>query len=119
MKGIVVTKKNYKFVTSKLKKFFDHKSFIVWHDFNCGMKKRIGHILNTLNIKGYDTMSEYNNIYTRKSDVSDLMIVEMNYEESFLVEFGNEVWFLGNRVIIKSYHSCLNKMLYQCFQINK
>lgn len=121
MKGIVVNEKNYKQVAGRLVKFFDHYIFDVWHDFDCGMKKRIGHKIKIMG-KAVDTKRKYS--VTTRTDHKGLLHAEMKYAsydpdvvECFVLEEGNEVWFLGNRVLIKREFFGFARNLYRCFQI--
>lgn len=121
-----ITKKNYKQVCRKLEKFFSHKSFIEWHTYRGGLKKRIS-----------DNIAfEPNDIKRQKLKIIDAKtrdngaIVFFNYVlgESKLtgihrISIGDEILFCGNRVIIKEaqkyYKSYGISHLYCCYQIDK
>ena len=115
MKGIVITEKNYRQVAGRLKKFFAHKNFIVWHTFNGGMRSRFNckiyfpHIINT--------KREYYNVSILDT-IDGLPIIKFNELESFYVSYGDEILFLGSRIVIKSYGGYSGNMyIYETFQI--
>lgn len=133
MKGITITKSNYAHIASKLTKFFQHGAFWCWHQFDCGMKKRIKDIVvhypyNGGTPKLLYTRRYYNNIttdyqmcYGYNGHPKGLLCVRMNEDEAFCIHAdGSEtIWFLGNRIIIKRpAHAFANRnYLYECFQI--
>ena len=125
MKAITVTEKNIKSINGRLKRFFKHGDFMVWHNFDCGMKKHISRYID-INIPGHyekhvDTMYPYRGITVHERVYSDkitTLYIEMNYDEGFRIKPGMKVAFLGNRVIIRSdFLSSIHKYCYQCFQI--
>ena len=118
MKGIVVDEKNYLRVAGKLKKFFMHGDISMWHQFDCGMKKRIGHMIEVDGEK-FDVKRNYPSVTTHLAK-DGFFIVFMNENEGFVLQYDDEVWFLGNRIIIKTEWCADDKnYIYECFQINK
>lgn len=116
MKGIVITEKNYRQVAGRLKKFFAHKNFIVWHTFNGGMRPRFNHhfysqfIHSVIDTKReyYDVQVMYNNKY---------LCIYLNYDQAFIIDYGDEILFLGSRIVIKSHEHVPDRYVYETFQI--
>lgn len=124
MKSIVITKKNAKWVFSRLEKFFRHKNFLCWHQFSGGMKKRIGHIVRGGRYSdgySFDVMRKYHNVELRYPEpkFGPGLIVDLNYDEGLLIKPGDSVAFLGNRIILKQKDGVIGTYCYQCFQILK
>ena len=128
MKTIVITDKNYRWVFSKLKKFFDHENFVCWHQWGGGMRKRLGHIIE-IHSPGYpaykvDVTRQYHRVSSTVEETFDgdpLFRVSLNYDNALAIipNRGIAVSFLGNRVIIKRYDKFSDRYLYECFQILK
>lgn len=139
MSKVTITESNYKQVFGRLKKFFNHDGLLTWHQFDCGMKKRIGHTIHfdglTKNGKVYipeNTANVMRRIYRSKHHVSDTKFFfeyshsddDFYYDDGELenisvITFGDEIWFLGNRVIIKRKANFFtsHSYLYMCYQI--
>lgn len=139
MSKVTITESNYKQVFGRLKKFFNHDGLLTWHQFDCGMKKRIGHILHqkevtidgevfipaeTVNVMYHVSdvecveMGSNLIVYYNDSDISCRLFGEDDKSCAADFSIGDEVAFLGNRIIVKSrwglpnHHYC-----YQCYQI--
>lgn len=132
MNKVIITESNYKQVFGRLKKFFNHDDLMTWHQFDCGMKKRIGHTIRfdgiaKLSIPPH-TANVMHRIYRSKHHVSDTKFffeysTDNDYyydefENVSVISLGDEVWFIGNRVIIKRKAYFTNhRYLYMCYQI--
>jgi hypothetical protein len=135
MSKVTITESNYKQVFGRLKKFFNHDGLLTWHQFDCGMKKRIGHTIHfdgiaRLSIPEH-TVNVMHRIYRSKHHVSDTKFFfeyshsddDFYYDDDELenvsvITLGDEIWFLGNRVIIKRKAYFTNhRHLYMCYQI--
>ena len=133
MKGVVITEENKKQVYGRLEKFFKHQNFVIWHQFDCGMKKRLGHYINVKEpfedvLQKYDVMREANgcscyNYVKTFSIYGSYEVFSVHYGDC-VTEFkvGDEVLFLGNRIIVKQpFKHCIEDVdfLYLCIQIKK
>ena len=126
MKTIVITDKNYRWVFSRLKKFFDHENFVCWHQWGGGMRKRLGHIVEIRrpDMPAYKTnvTRRYYQVRTRiYLDIPEkpLFHVTLDFDSGLGLIPGDAVAFLGNRIIIRTWNVALNQYLYECFQILK
>ena len=129
MKTIEITENNANWIIGRLNRFFRHKNFIVWHQFNGGMKKRISRYLkfphNKYTPYTYDinTSSLYLNV--ELFPVSDIkypdVIARITLSDCSMVviALGDRVTFLGNRIIISNDRGTNGSRFYQCFQICK
>lgn len=140
---IKITIDNYKQIFGQIKKFFDHEDLITWHQFDCGAKKRIGHIIqmSPLVIEGkvlepggpFNTMHR---MYSVKSSVSDQHFFveydmtehasydwdtgEIDHDCMVSIAIGDEISFLGNRILIKKEYPIpchRHQYIYEVFQI--
>lgn len=125
MRKVVITEQNKASIIGMLKKFFAHKDFIYWHTFNGGMKKRIHHHIFTSNpgdedkLFKYDTKTVYYNTEASVNDDGELNIY-LSAGEGAEIGVGDEISFLGNRIIIKSpweHRDYKHTYLYECYQI--
>ena len=127
MKGVVITEKNKNQVFGRLMKFFDHQDFIVWHQFSGGMRKRPGHMIKlTKSDHIVNVRRPYYSIFYEKRNVGQVeyLRVVMSPMEAMAICVGHEVWFLGNRIVIKEvqhWHdsTSIYRRLYMVFQIAK
>lgn len=64
LKGIVITEKNYNAICGRLKKFFKHEDFMVWHCTYGGMRKRIAAkvSLGTYGSEVFNTIREHDGV---------------------------------------------------------
>ena len=113
MKGIVITEKNYRQVAGRLKKFFAHKRYSVWSDWNCGMKKRIHK-----NEYGYIPPINFSHVSATYDN--NLFIINLSDKISIPILCYDEILFLGNRVIIKKLEGYIYGIdyAYICIQNN-
>lgn len=116
-KGIIITQDNYKQVAGRLRRFFYNekryvgRSMTVWHTFSGGMRKRIP-VYAFKNTYHDVTMYDNKNEFTIRYGVGNV----------HRFQIGEEVWFLGNRIIVKSKWDSIHpednkKYLYMCYQI--
>lgn len=136
MKGIVITQQNCRMVHGRLVKFFHrHENFLVWHQFDGGMRKRIGHyIMLDEDISGkmvpwkFDDMRSVHNIQIRSNNPFEVLRIIFEHDrydpddydyEGFVLSIGDEVLFLGSRIVVKTRMRIIEgyDYLYQCFQI--
>lgn len=133
MRKIVITDKNYKMVFGMLRKFFAHKNFLYWHNFDKHGKKRFNSILEIKNAFGSDEVEKYNT----KKVLKNVTTVERDFNTDLFVpdpcfsvvcdpvEFGadniiigDEVYFCSNRIIVKQKFDYTDRdYLYECYQI--
>lgn len=131
MKGIIITEKNYNFIASKVKKFFEnHPNIEEWHTWRGGMKKRISkftkvspnHNIEIVNHYGYVSMRTNKPLYSPYSPKHSILIIELDNDSSFAIREGMEILFLSNRIIIKEmdyvFHNYGCRFLYTCYQIS-
>lgn len=64
MEGIVITEKNYNAICGRIKKFFKHEDFMVWHCTYEGMRKSIAAkvSLGTYGSEVFNTVREYEGV---------------------------------------------------------
>ena len=132
MHKIVITNKNYKMVFGMLRKFFAHKNFLYWHNFDRHGKKRFSPILKIKNafdlneIEIYNTKKVLKNVTTVERDFNtDLFVPDPCFSVVCdPVEFGadnimigDEVYFCSNRIIVKQKFDYTDSTLYECYQI--
>lgn len=133
MRKIVITDKNYKMVFGMLRKFFAHKNFLYWHNFDKHGKKRFNSIINIKNafdlneVEKYNTKKVLKNVTTVERDFNaDIFVPDLHYSVVCdPVEFGtanifigDEVYFCSNRIIIKQKFNYSDRnYVYECFQI--
>lgn len=120
MKAITIDSRNCNRVFSKLEKFFAHDEFCGWHQWDTGMKKRIGHhVKSHYGDYKHDVMRLYRGPFTVKR-LGNRLVINMSWDEGFVVGEGDKVAFLGNRIMIRTKQTCFDyQYLYQVFQINK
>ena len=132
MRKIVITDKNYKMVFGMLRKFFAHKNFLYWYNFDKHGKKRFSSILKIKNVfepngvEKYNTKKVLKNVTTYDADFClepylpkpfysiycDLIDGEDN------IVIGDEIYFCSNRIIVKQKFDFANRdYLYECYQI--
>lgn len=126
MKGTLVTEENYNQICGRLKKFFDHHNFMVWHTFDSGFKKR-----NPMMCR-FPSDHKKHSVVRLEPAVADYiddgtLLIEYGinwrlpgkYPSRFIVESGMGVWFLGNRVTFKRKRARAGRVvhLYLTFQI--
>lgn len=132
MKMIKITEKNFMSVAGRIKKFFDHKDVVTWHNFNCGGKRHIQGDFK-VNCRDYFKMSRENKIKPifRYHNVEATIIplafnkepilrVNLDYDNGFLIKIGQSVAFCGNRIVIISdcgYYRNPGDKLYEVYQI--
>lgn len=103
MKGVVITEKNKNQVFGRLMKFFSHKTFVMWHQFGGGMRKRPGHTVQLYDDYIVDVIKVRNVSYGRDTvNGEDCIRLVMSLIEHMLIKTGYEVWFLGNRIVMKA-----------------
>lgn len=121
-----ITEKNYKQVCKKLKKFFSHKSFIEWHTYRGGLKKRISD--NIAFESGTTKRQKLKIVDVASRDNGAMIFFSYLLGESKLmgnhhIHIGDEILFCGNRVIIKEKQKYLKSYgishLCCCYQIDK
>ena len=108
MRMTKITEKNFMWIASKLKKFFDHGDVITWHNYNFGGKRHIqkDFYLNGMKvapIQRYDTA--FIQIVTPKiipSLNTYMMQLCLNPENMGMISIGDYVSFHGNRIHITS-----------------
>lgn len=113
MKGIIITERNYRQVAGRLKKFFKHKRYSVWSDWNCGMKKRI-----QKNECGYIPPINFSQVNVTCNN--NLFIINLSDKISIPILWYDEILFLGNRIIIKKLEGYIYGIdyAYICIQNN-
>lgn len=131
MNTFELSEKNILHVGGMIKKFFNkHKNFIAWHQFNCGMKKRIGYDIN-IRMPG-DTEDMFVSTNRKVCNIEckinkncsypiSIGYID-NYEEycGFGLKVGDKVSFIGNRIMFRTKEPFGNgkyRYLYQCYQI--
>ena len=126
MKGTLVTEENYNRICGRLQKFFKHHDFVVWHTFDSGFKKRNPTLCRVMHDHKKYNVTRYYYIGTNQTfDESDNIRLGVYFNNpqdgGFIVKPGMTIWFLGNRITIKSEASALLEFhwLYQTFQIDK
>ena len=109
MKVITVTEENLDVIFGRLYKFFYNKhktGFTCWHNFDCGFKRHINPIVE-IDGEKINVMREYptpakmrlnNGLFT----YSDYILINLTANDSELIEPGDKIAFLGNRIIIRS-----------------
>lgn len=123
-KQIIVTEKNFKWIYSRLKKFFGHRYMSYWHTFDCGNKKRIGKKIDSgrYNEKPIIPDEHYRH---HPVDVSlnerfpDYIFMKCGRDSSWTIKVGDTISFIGNRIILKKkwFPISGNEYVYYCFQI--
>lgn len=122
MRGKVVSKENALVVKGRLKKFFGHGSFVVWHQWDGGMRKRLGRYVTLFTGCSVCVERRYSGVeVVEHSEFPDVVLgVRLSHDDGLVIKLGDEVWFLGNRVILKTKSPLSNHdYLYECFQIDK
>lgn len=127
MKGALITEKNYNQVCGRLRKFFSHYEYLVWHTFDSGFKKRNPTMCYfSTDHKKHCVASQYHVgarwTYTFNKPNNKMLAVKYGRslaEGGFIIEPGMTVWFLGNRITIKKEASALleYRWIYTTFQI--
>lgn len=137
-----VTEENYKWIFSKVTKFFEgREGFTSWHQFYGGMKKRVRTVHNNRKFPTFYHIGNLDRNFVPDSErvihtyqygfevcshededhiPEDVLVVRMNDDEGFCIHPGDKVAFLGNRILIRT-ESAVNpyKYCYQMFQILK
>lgn len=132
MHKIIITNKNYKMVFGMLRKFFAHKNFLYWHNFDRHGKKRFSPILKIKNAFDLDGIEKYNT----KKVLKNVTTVERDFNTDPFVPdpcfsvvcdpvgfgadnimIGDEVYFCSNRIIVKQKFDYCKNYLYECYQI--
>lgn len=134
MKIITITEKNANWVIGRLNRFFKHDKMLVWHQFDCGIRKRLGSIID-LGVNSrpfnnpkkmvdvtrmYDGVSfrKYNNPYIVDYYRDTVACIDLNYDEGYTIGIGDKIVFLGNRIIVRNNFNMIgHQYLYTCFQI--
>lgn len=123
MRKVVVNESNKMAVFGQLKKFFKHRDFIGWHNFDVHGKTRFSPILNLTDPFSnkpeiFDSRVVYRGVETTIRDGK--LVVTFSSNSGIIVDEGYEVYFLGNRVVIKyKWYDCdhNNNYCYLMFQI--
>lgn len=142
MKSITINSHNAKWIASRLNRFFGSHHLVTYHQWDCGMKKRIGKIMkgdpyssDPETRSSFDTtMAVFKaSCSVRDSISSDEVVISINesldqfedYDAGYILKEGDKVAFLGNRVIFRIHYPL--KMLYSyqkydylyvCYQID-
>lgn len=132
VKMIEITEKNFDWISSRIKKFFEGKSIVYWHNFDCGSKRHIqgdfvmryGESYHTRPIYRYagvevEIKKELPIIKDEKLTFSRYGIVlHFNQNCGDVFGLGTLVGFAGNRIHIRS-HSLLpdKKYIYDVYQL--
>lgn len=118
MKGIVITEDNRNMVYGRLKKFFENHSVASWHNFNGGMRKRVKPYHGIVTFYWNPKIElDYDNFLKEH-----IIHFYLGYKHSDYVKDGDEIQFLGNRIVIKQlwmggiYED--KKYIYSCYQID-
>lgn len=134
MKMIKITEKNFMSVAGRVKKFFDHRDIVTWHNFNCGGKRHIQGDFK-LNCRDYFKMCRSKKVKPifRYHDVHAEIVpdgsiyrkepfirVNLDPDNGLLIQIGQSVAFCGNRIIVisdcGSYRNPGDK-LYEVYQL--
>lgn len=104
MNGIVITKRNFDLVASRMIKFFDGSDVIQWHSFDCGMKRHIptDFISNFGEEKGKHIRCVYRypcvSAWVGESAGRKYIAIRLNNDCGWSYEIGDVVKFCGNRI---------------------
>ena len=124
---MVITEKNKAQVYGRIKKSFDGKDVVTWHTFKGGMKKRISSY--TKGVFRYDDMLHqrlsvrhwFKKVIVEINTFGNLLI-SLSDDDTVAVSVGDEILFLGNRIVIKKRESSFREYginySYQCIQID-
>lgn len=128
MKVFTITKENIKDIYGRLHKFFYNKNktgFIVWHNFDCGFKKRIRPVicLSCPNSKGvfkYRTMIKYPAPTMLQLVENERIRLLITTGESDSLKIGDKIAFCSNRIIYRTectWDKKRHKYIYSVFQV--
>lgn len=114
MKVITITDKNINSVYGRLKKFFSGRyEFQEWHNFNCGFKKRIS---NKIEINHHRIPIVHNYKSIQAVEMNNFGIcIRINESCGELLQIGDRVAFLGNRVTLARHEYFLGN-IYTTYQ---
>jgi len=126
-----LSEKNVSYVSGLIRKFFQKdRVYKTWHQFNCGMKKRIGS-KTSIRMPGElkDTFVSTNNkafnvnCAIRKNNkwypTSITYLDKFTEDCGFCLKLGDKVAFYGNRIVFRTLEPFGNgehRHLYTCFQ---
>lgn len=123
-KQIIVTEKNFKWIYSRLKKFFGHRYMSYWHTFDCGNKKRIGKKIDYgRHSKKPIILDEHYLRWPVNASLDerfpDYIFLKWGWNNSWTIRVGDTISFIGNRIIHKKKWFSIsgNEYIYYCFQI--
>lgn len=108
MNGIVITKKNFNSVASRMIKFFNGADIIQWHSFDCGMKRHIptDFISDVGEEKGKHIRCVYRYpcVSAKVSEFAGrkYIAIRLNNDCSLCCKIGDVIKFCGNRVQIRT-----------------
>lgn len=130
IKFIQITKENFPWISSKIKKFFNKGDVVHWHNFDCGNKFHIqpDFVMNFGECGGIQRVRpifRYNNakctIVTPETEPrfnKEFIRISLNEDSGGVINIGDHVGFAGNRLHVKSKAIIIdNNFIYDVYQL--